>query len=133
MDGLRNNAGLGEIVLTGEVDTPEERVCFRTAWTADYVHCLVFAGAGPSDPDVSECIWNMRGVNDLSQGLKQAALVPLASLLDAGPSDIEIRRMPTALGAGPPQVWVKGEPASIDISLTHDGIWGAAAFYRFAA
>ena len=126
----RNEAGEEEIVLTGEVDTPIERVSFRTVWTADYVHCLIIAGTCVTDPRASGYIWNMQGVKDLSQGLKQAALIPLASLLGACPSDLEIRRFPTALGDGPPHVLVKGELADIDISLSHDGVWGAAAFYR---
>lgn len=118
-----------DIVLTGLVNTPVGAVSFRTVWTTGYVHCLAARGASLLDSRIIVTISEMGGESDPSLGLRREIIGRLASLLNTRPSDIEIRRLRTPQGYGPPYVLVKGEPAAIDISLSHDGAYGAAAFF----
>lgn len=127
LNDRRANADEEEIILTGEVHTPAGPVSFRTLWAAGYIHCLVIADAG-NDTKIFEHVWDFKGDTDPSNELRQAARTSLASLLGVRPTDLEIRRLRTALGDGPPQVLLKGCPTDVDISLSHDGVYGAAAF-----
>jgi hypothetical protein len=113
--------------LSGLVETPAGEVSFRTFITPRYVHCLAMAGVCLPDETLTFQVLSLQDRPDLSSSLRWAAAERLASLLRVSPSVIEIHRARTPQGYGPPRVLVAEQETSIDISLSHDGHYGAFA------
>jgi hypothetical protein len=60
--------------------------------------------------------------------VRKALKLRLSTYYDESPENIEIRRVKSSYGLGPPFVCINGEAAEIDISLSHDGLIAAYAF-----
>lgn len=142
------NVSLGEINSTledisslngkafyGVVDTPAGTVSLYTVITNDYVHSIgvsfsfydVLQGRVVSDveklfspePDAS---------TDESLHVRNAAKGRLSRCFKINPDIIEIKRDGGIRGLEPPHVYFQGQPAPIDISLSHSGAFIAYAF-----
>lgn len=116
-----------EAVLTGSVETPAGAISFRTLITPSYVHCLAIVGTCSPGREILSRVFHLDGLSDPSSSVRSAANERLASFLGVDPSVIEIRRFRVSRGAGPPRVLVAGQETDIDISLSHDGSYGAFA------
>ncbi len=124
--------GIDPIELPGVVETPAGDVSFRTLFAPDYVHCLAMIGAcRPDERMISQVIPLDEGM-DGSFRLRKAAVDRIAAVLDMPSTSISIHRSRTAVGDGPPYVLAGGLKTNVDISLSHDGRFGAFALY-FAA
>ena len=83
-------------------------------------------------------IWHVDRISPDSQAspdyqsafVRKALKMRLSTFCDESPDDIEIRRVNTSYGLGPPFVSINGRQAPIDVSLSHDG---SLAAYAFAA
>ena len=117
-------------ILRGVVTTPVGEVSFETLIGLRYVHCLAVMGPQPPVGEVISEVLAPSDAADLSASLRRAAIGRLASILGTDPSTIEIRRARTPLGYGPPHVFVEGQSTDIDITLSHDGAFGAFVFCR---
>ncbi|MDD5169755.1 MAG: 4'-phosphopantetheinyl transferase superfamily protein [Syntrophales bacterium] len=117
--------GDGEVELPGIVTTPVGIVSFRTLFTPRYVHCIAVSGKDLPDATMISRVLDWGGSDDVSRTLRQAASRRLASVLDVSPEAVEIRRPRTEQGYGPPRVFVNGIQSDRDISLSHDGNYGA--------
>jgi hypothetical protein len=117
----------GDALWSGMVDSPAGEVSFSTLFTDRYVHCLAVTGERLTDQMVISQVVNLGNLTDASHTVRRAAIGRLAAILDVSPPHIEIRRSPTPRGYGPPHVFMDGRSADIDISLSHDGDYGAFA------
>jgi phosphopantetheinyl transferase (holo-ACP synthase) len=117
----------GGAALSGLIETPAGEVSFRTFFTPRYVHCLAMAGACLPDEMLTFQVLCLQDPSDLSAALRWEAAERIAALLGVSPSVISIRRTRTPQGYGPPRVLVAEQETSIDISLSHDGHYGAFA------
>lgn len=117
-----------EAILSGLVETPAGEVFFRTLLTPQYVHCLAVTGTCLSEKLIFQVL-DLQDQPDLSASLQRTVVRRLSSLLGIHPSTIEIQRPRTPLGYGPPRIFVEGEETELDISLSHDGRYGAYALH----
>jgi phosphopantetheinyl transferase (holo-ACP synthase) len=116
----------GGACLTGRVATPDGGLEVDVEITAAYVHCL--AARTPAERLlVRHRVFSLPADADPSTALRQRAVPLLARLLDCNPDDLGIRRFPAPGGLGPPIVFLAGVPAPVDLSLSHDGRFGAVA------
>ncbi len=116
--------------MEGTVDGPLGRVAVRVFHTAEYVHCL-----GTDEDDALEGIiaWVIRLAKepgpspspDESRLTREAAVRILSEHLGPAAGEIDIRRIKRDRGQGPPVVYARGRRTAIDISLSHDGSFGA--------
>jgi hypothetical protein len=60
-----------------------------------------------------------------SDAVREELCLDLGRLWGIPAGEIDIRRSPGERGAGPPMVYVSEKPASVDISLSHHGRYGA--------
>ncbi|MCX5834186.1 MAG: 4'-phosphopantetheinyl transferase superfamily protein [Deltaproteobacteria bacterium] len=121
-------------VIRGTVACPFGRVAVRICRTDEYVHCV----GAEENADLLESIIGqvIRLVSakdasplpDESRLTRDAAVQGLSAHLGLKAEEIEIRRIKKDRGLGPPVVCVRGEKTTIDISLSHDGSFGAFAF-----
>jgi hypothetical protein len=118
----------GDALWSGIVDSPAGKVSFQTLFTVRYVHCLAITDVRLTNQMVISQVVNLADSTDTSFAVRRAAVGYLAAILDISPAHIEIRRFRTPKGYGPPRVFLDGRPADIDISLSHDGDYGAFAF-----
>lgn len=119
----------GRSVWNGAVETPAGSVLCRVLLTPDYVHCLAIAGGCLSDERLIQRVLRWNQNEDLSAGLRRMAIERLAFAGEVCPSAIEIVRQQTPKGLGPPRVFVNGSRSATDITLSHDGRWGAFALF----
>jgi phosphopantetheinyl transferase (holo-ACP synthase) len=133
-----NSLPSGERRLSGAVTTPRGVLHLETLITATYVHSI--ASSLPASPGIT-VVWEVERmpVADASPAyeslyVRAAAQRHLARyLVDMRPQDIEIRRVQGPRGLAPPCVYVRGRLTDIDISLSHEGAYGAYAFALFSA
>ena len=119
--------------LAGFVDTPYGRIAIKVFITSDYVHCIA-ATSGLDEMDAP--VWHVERISPDSQAspdyesafVRKALRERLSAHYDESPENIEIRRVKSSSGLGPPFVCINGERAAIDISLSHDGFLAAYAF-----
>jgi hypothetical protein len=119
--------------LTGFVDTPYGRIEIKVFITSDYVHCI---GTTSAPDEMDALVWHVDRISPDSQAspdyesafVRKALKLRLSAYFDECTEDIEIRRVNSSYGLGPPFVSINGEPAAIDISLSHDGLLAAYAF-----
>lgn len=119
----------------GAVDTPVGTINLCTLVTPDYVHSIGISF--PSNDalrdrvvsDVEQlCSPEQTAPADESFHVRNAAKRRLSRCLKVKCDLIEIRRTRGMRGLEPPYVYFHGQPAPIDISLSHDGAFIAYAF-----
>ena len=135
LDCAEGSVGLcpGSDAITGFVDTPYGRIEIKVFITSDYVHCI---GTTSTPDEMDALVWHVDRISPDSQAspdyesafVRKALKLRLSAYFDECAEDIEIRRVNSSYGLGPPFVCIKGEPAAIDISLSHDGLLAAYAF-----
>ncbi len=120
--------------LSGLVTGPSGRVAVRIYRTNEYVHCVGTDGETvPGRKIIAQVIRLADGTEaslspDQSRLTREAAVRGLSSYLDLPAEEIEIRRIKKDRELGPPVVYVRGYKTDWDISLSHDGAFGAFAF-----
>ncbi|MDQ5986716.1 MAG: hypothetical protein CSYNP_02447 [Syntrophus sp. SKADARSKE-3] len=116
---------------SGIADTPGGPVALEVVLATDYVHCLAMAGGstlhGRAINGVTFQIIDVSDDADASIILRRAVAGHIAGRMKLAPSDIEIHRAQVEKGLGPPYVLIGGKPTDMDISLSHDGRYGAFA------
>jgi phosphopantetheinyl transferase (holo-ACP synthase) len=123
----------GSNALTGFVATPHGRVQIKIFITSDYVHCI---GTTSALDEMEALVWHVDRISPDSQAspdyesafVRKALKLRLSKCYDESPENIEIRRVNSPYGLAPPSVCINGEPAAIDVSLSHDGLFTAYAF-----
>ena len=120
----------GERLLAGIVATPVGDIHLSTLIASDYVHSIA-----SFFPAAAGIVWNVERIAgelpspaEESAYVRAAAIKCLAQILAVSPAEIEIIRHPGRRGLDPPQVYVRGQAAAIDLSLSHDGRYAAYAF-----
>ena len=119
--------------LAGFVDTPHGRIEIKVFTTSDYVHCIA-ATSGLDEMDAP--VWHVERISPDSQAspdyesafVRKTLKLRLSAHYGESPENIEIRRVKSSPGLGPPFVCINGERAAIDVSLSHDGFLAAYAF-----
>lgn len=102
----------------------------RVFHTVEYVHCL-----GTDEDEALEAIIArvIRLVKkpgdslspDESRLTREAAVRLLSKHLGLAEGEIDVRRTKKDRGQGPPVVYAQGRKTAVDISLSHDGSFGA--------
>jgi phosphopantetheine--protein transferase-like protein len=117
--------------ITGCVATPSGAVSVTVTAADDYVHCVATYAFPEPPPFFSRVVALPNGADipaeSASQCVREAAVTAIAELLPHASPAISIRRFPVPGGFGPPLVFLDGLPSSIDLSLSHDGRFGALA------
>jgi len=122
-------------MFRGSVITPAGSVPLRLVRNSNYVHALASTGA---DDAIGSAFWTVCKVNlnrsditaDIQSMLvRRAVKTKVAGYVNADPKDLEIvRPKKNDSSLGPPVLLVGGKQSSIDISLSHDGVYLAYAF-----
>jgi len=111
---------------TGEVATPLGPMSFLTAENGLCVHAVV----APKGSRVMGAVFT--GVTepsgeDPSRLLRRLVRGVCASVLGVSSGGVAVLRRRRGRGLGPPEVLLDGRPCPIDLSLSHDGPYGAFA------
>lgn len=127
----------GERRLFGTVTTPVGDVFLETLITPLYVHSIAASFSPASEIPIVSQVKRMPCDNPSpayeSSYVRAAAQEHLAQYLpDCSPQDIEIRRARGPRGLASPVIFVRGQVADIDISLSHEGAYVAYAFALFS-
>lgn len=115
------------------VKTPEDDVEVKFIVHNTHVHCI-----GAVKADLKDIFYGRKSMG-LTAGfepspeqeslfVRKLAQRRLADVIGVTPGDIRIVRSWGKKEIGPPQVYIKGEKASVDISLSHHGRLAAFAF-----
>jgi len=134
MDRERPAACPQEMVFSGIVDTPRGTISLHTLMALDYVHSVALSF--PYSATADRVFLKVEQFRPSEQPyasyesfyVRNAAIRQLTGYFGGSIEDIEIRRNKGLRGLGPPHVYFQGLPASIDISLSHDGAFAAYAF-----
>jgi len=136
---VSSSPGLYEVQLeegapaaSGVVCTPKTEVPVRILFHPEYVHCFGgLTGSGHLDAikwGVGTIDKNSGSVSEReSQSARRLAASHIADILHCDPRDIVISRQNHHAKSDLPKVYVKGKPADMDISLSHDGRFAAFA------
>lgn len=127
----------GAPTVSGVVHTPEIDVPIRILFHPDYVHCVGgYMGSGNLDGmawgvgtiDAAPKSGSIESVSEReSRNARQLVVSHLANILHCDPGDILISQQNHPSPSGWPKVYIKGKPADMDISLSHDGRFAAFA------
>lgn len=133
--GDKDGVSKGGRYFKGFAETPKGFIDIEIIMTSDFIHCIG-VGETPGGKSIIggiDCICQKQKliVECESFLVREAARKKLASYLNCDPERIEIRRKQEMSNLGPPFVYFNGEPAGIDISLSHDGRFIAYAFTSF--
>ncbi len=126
---------------SGVVNTPEGPVPVYVMFHADYVHCI---GGYCLSGSLDSMNWGVGIIDEIpesgenksvpereSYSARFLAASKIADIFRCHPRDVFISRQNHRLKTGPPKVYVRGKPADLDISLSHDGRFVAFAVNRF--
>lgn len=120
-------------MLNGSVSAPSGRVPVRLVRNSSFIHAL--ASTGESIGSVCWAVFNANlNRSDITPPIqtmlvRRAAKTKIAAHIGADPQKLEIVRRKNECGIlGPPVVLVNGKESSIEISLSHDGVYLAYAF-----
>ncbi len=117
----------------GRVISPYGSIEIETSFTDHYIHCIgISRGKTKWDSVVSkvEKVAEGLSLHNESEAIRDLLRRDLSRHLSIYPDHIEILRTKGPLGLGPPQVYIKGEKSTIDISMSHDGQFMAYAYVR---
>lgn len=114
-------------IWTGTVETPAGNVSCQALLTPDYAHCLAVAGGCLPDERIVSHILKWKQPENPSAALRRSAIIHMAGAAAVDPSAVEIIRYQTPKGLGMPCVLINGRRCATDITLSHDGRWGAFA------
>ncbi|MDO9264310.1 MAG: 4'-phosphopantetheinyl transferase superfamily protein [Desulfosalsimonadaceae bacterium] len=131
----------GVHAISGVVYTPRGPVPVRVMFAPDYVHCIGgYSRSGNQDGIECGMEWGVGAIDtypesDCNKSLSEResyaarflAASKIAGILHCHPQDIVITRQNHQSKSGLPKVYVKGKPAGLDISLSHDGRFAAFA------
>ncbi|MGM0404437.1 MAG: 4'-phosphopantetheinyl transferase family protein [Thermodesulfobacteriota bacterium] len=115
-------------LLPGIVETPHGRVTVNVFLFHTHIHCI-----GTNDiPDRLDNVrWGQQTIDSStceSTAVRELAIDHIARYCGLNTENLEIRNDMHNYGTGPPILYVKGERASVDISLSHDGRFVGYAF-----
>ncbi|MFZ3114308.1 MAG: 4'-phosphopantetheinyl transferase superfamily protein [Syntrophales bacterium] len=120
----------GERLFTGIVSTPAGKIFLSTLLASKYVHTIATSSLPTAD-----VVWEVERMpgeqptpSEESAFVRAAAINYLARHLSVTPADLEIIRHRGMHGLDPPRVYLHGQEAAVDISLSHDGAYAAYAF-----
>ncbi|HOJ51117.1 MAG TPA: 4'-phosphopantetheinyl transferase superfamily protein [Syntrophales bacterium] len=91
----------------------------------DFVHSLAFS-ADLVEEKVICRIWPLESEED-GKALRGKIIAFLSSHLRCPPGELEVRRSRSRQGLGPPVLYLRGKRVGVDMSISHDGSWGAFA------
>jgi hypothetical protein len=111
--------------IAGKVITPRGELALRIERTADWVHTLVAESEEVLDR-IFLFVESPGGVDDPSAFVRKGLLREIACLLDCAVGDLSVIKNPA--GSDAPGVLFRGYPLTKEISLSHDGRFGAFAF-----
>ena len=134
-------SGSGVHPVKGIVYTPRGPVPVRVMFHPDYVHCI---GGYWGSENLDGMEWGVGAIDTYpesggneslsereSYAARFLAASKIAGILHCHPQDIVITRQNHQSKSGLPKVYVKGKPAGLDISLSHDGRFAAFAVAGF--
>ncbi len=103
------------------VDTPHGRIAVKVFVFQSHLHCIGTSG----NPRILDTVlWGYHRMDHPptcpSAAVRTLALGHIARCLNLSAEDMEIRNDIHNYGTGPPMLYIKGERAPIDISLSHD-------------
>lgn len=112
----RSNGNL----LQGKVETPHGRVVVKVYLFQSHIHCI---GTDDLHNNLGKVLWGYRTIDSSaceSPAVRELAIDHIARRIGMNTHEMEIRNDIHNYGTGPPRLYVKGEKAPIDISLSHD-------------
>jgi len=130
---LSEVCSISSTLLSCRVETPVDGVTIVIQNEADYVHAF-----GCSDnctavetmhPKVFHLDQDHFADRTESDAVRQMLCLDLARSLGIPAGEIDVRRHPGERGASPPVVYISGKAASVDISLSHHGRYGAFVWF----
>ena len=130
---VRLESGDASPEKSGMVLSPFGTVQVRIYVCGEYIHCIAISGEGE---DWDSIVWKVEkcDIEGLSRHgesrlTREMLRQELSRVLHANPDDIEILREKGPCGLGPPQVYIKGQKSTTDISISHDGNFMAYSFF----
>lgn len=116
----------------GHVCSPYGKIKIRTDLACYHIHCVSMSGEGAHWDSVisrvEEISTEERSRRGESGAIRNLLRKDLSHYLSISPDDMEILRRRGPRGLGPPQVYIGGKQAAVDISMSHDGSFMAYAF-----
>jgi len=116
----------------GHVCSPYGKIAIQSVTTCYHIHCAALSGDEANWESVISRVAEISGEEGSRRGesgaLRDLLRRDLSDYLSIPTGDMEIVRRKGPRGLGPPQVYVRGRPSAIDISLSHDGGYMAYTF-----
>jgi len=131
--GTSTDAGTCNPHVEGAVLTPEGTVPLRIYRRCTYIHALALSEGEEYFDYVFwrvEVLPELKGVDSLeveSRIVREALKRCVATHLGWNQKEMEIRRTETGSRPGPPRLYYQGKRTTLDLSLSHDGHFGAYA------
>ncbi|HEX7505119.1 MAG TPA: 4'-phosphopantetheinyl transferase superfamily protein [Syntrophales bacterium] len=131
--GTSAEAGSCNPHVEGAVLTPEGTIPLRLYRRCTYIHALALSNGEDYFDYVFwrvEVLPEMKGVDSLeveSRIVREALKRCVATHLCWNQKDMEIRRTESGSRPGPPRLYYQGKRTTLDLSLSHDGHFGAYA------
>ncbi len=131
--GTSTDAGACNPHVEGAVLTPEGAIPLRLYRRCTYIHALALSNGEDYFDYVFwrvEVLPDMKGVDSLeveSRIVREALTRCVATHLGWNQKDMEIRRTESGNRPGPPRLYYQGKRTTLDLSLSHDGHFGAYA------
>lgn len=111
----------------GIIETPAGSCRVRVTRGRGYVCAVALPiSSTREESEIHDQVWVL-GAGDESCALRAHALRFLSSLLGCSEESLEIKRTPTPQGLAPPYLYQSGQKVDLDVSLSHDGQFGAVA------
>ena len=131
--GTSADAGTCNPHVEGAVLTPDGAIPLRLYRRCTYIHALALSNGEDYFDYVFwrvEVLPDMKGVDSLeveSRIVREALKRCVATHLGWNQKDMEIRRTESGSRPGPPRLYYQGKRTTLDLSLSHDGHFGAYA------
>lgn len=135
-DGLRGTStdeGTCTPHVEGAVLAPEGAIPLRVYRRSTYIHALALSEGEEYFDYVFwrvEVLPELKGVDspeEESRIVREALKRCVAAHLGWNRKELEIRRTESGSRRGPPRLYYRGKPTTLDMSLSHDGRFGACA------
>ncbi len=131
--GTSTDAGACNPHVEGAVLTPEGTIPLQLYRRCTYIHALALSEGEDYFDYVFwrvEVLPELKGVDSLeveSRIVREALKRCVATHLGWNQKDMEIRRTESGSRPGPPRLYYQGKRTTLDLSLSHDGHFGAYA------